>query len=231
MPEEKDPMRVAAHKSGAVHDIRIARENGLQQYIVFLGIVFQIGILDQDIIPARVLDPCMHGRTLALVLWLAEILNGGLGVVHHIFLDHEVGIVLRAIIDDDDLLLDMTDQFHIAHFVQQDGNGRCLVIYGNDNGQSADGTIKGRAFDMFGGSAYGRTDPRRWKSLMHTNKVYKNLVRSYFQTRCRIYIDVNLFCYECGIKNRIKNKIDKGGLIWSKITKRLQPGQGLDVYV
>src|SRR5262249_7143607 len=49
VPEKEDAVRLSAHEARAVHDVGHAFVNGLEQQVVFLGVVFEIGVLDDDV--------------------------------------------------------------------------------------------------------------------------------------------------------------------------------------
>ncbi len=72
MPEVKHPALAHDHEPGAVNDIGFAFEQWSQQPRVFAGIVLQVGILDDRIISARLLDGSADGRSLALVTALSQ---------------------------------------------------------------------------------------------------------------------------------------------------------------
>jgi len=55
--EIQDPMAVTAHKAGAEHDIGPAVENRLEELSIVGWVVFQIGILYEDHIAGRMVEP------------------------------------------------------------------------------------------------------------------------------------------------------------------------------
>src|SRR5579871_2979802 len=68
-------MRAASQESRAEDYVGLAFEDGRQQRIVFTRIVFQIGILDNHIVPGALFDRAPNGRPLALVPIMVEDLD------------------------------------------------------------------------------------------------------------------------------------------------------------
>ena len=50
-----------------INDVGLARKNGLQQEWIFLGIVFQVGVLDQDDVPRGRAKASPQSCALALI--------------------------------------------------------------------------------------------------------------------------------------------------------------------
>ena len=48
MPEEEDAVGVAAGESGAIDDIGVTVEHGLEEEVVFSWVVFEVCVLDDD---------------------------------------------------------------------------------------------------------------------------------------------------------------------------------------
>src|SRR5262249_15607191 len=63
VPEVKYAMRSAAQKAGTVNDIGFALEQGLQKGGIFGGIVFQVGILNDDEVTRSFSDAAAQGST------------------------------------------------------------------------------------------------------------------------------------------------------------------------
>lgn len=79
MPEEQDAVRGAAHKTRAIYHICRARYNGIQEGLVPALVVFETGILRQQVLAGCHRNSCMVSRTLPLVyfvLTVFKIVNG-----------------------------------------------------------------------------------------------------------------------------------------------------------
>ena len=79
MPEEQDAVRGAVHKTRAIYHICRARYNGFQEGLVPARVVFEVGILHQQVIAGCHRYTCMDSRTLPLVyivLYVFKIVNG-----------------------------------------------------------------------------------------------------------------------------------------------------------
>ena len=48
VPEINDPMRTPSHESGAENDVGFSAQDWLEQARIFLGVVFEVGILDKN---------------------------------------------------------------------------------------------------------------------------------------------------------------------------------------
>jgi hypothetical protein len=48
VPEVNDPVRTPAHESGAENDVGFSVQNWLEQARIFLGVVLEVGILNED---------------------------------------------------------------------------------------------------------------------------------------------------------------------------------------
>ena len=62
----------AAEKAGSVHDVGLARENGPEQDRVFLRVVLEVGVLDDDEIARRGAHAGPDGRPLPHVARLQQ---------------------------------------------------------------------------------------------------------------------------------------------------------------
>ena len=73
MPEVEDAVPVgAAEKAGSIYDVGLARENGPEQDRVFLRVVLEVGVLDDDEIARRGAYAGPDGRSLPHVLRLKK---------------------------------------------------------------------------------------------------------------------------------------------------------------
>lgn len=77
MPEVEHPVR-PAREAGTEDDIGLPGEEGGEENAVFLRIVFEIGVLDDDIAGGSVADAGAQGRPLAPVLGVAEQFDAGI---------------------------------------------------------------------------------------------------------------------------------------------------------
>ena len=48
MPEKKDPVRIASGEAGAIDHIGKTVDDRLEEQVEFLGVVFEVGILDNE---------------------------------------------------------------------------------------------------------------------------------------------------------------------------------------
>src|SRR6185312_15886270 len=128
MPKEKDAVWVAAGKTRAIDDISMTLDDGIQQPAIFGGVVFEVGVLDDDVIARGQLESAPDGYPFTLVILVMEIGDRGIGVVFDVFFYDEIGVVAGKIIDDDDLFLDGIGQFHVTNFVQQERYRRFFVV-------------------------------------------------------------------------------------------------------
>ena len=67
MPEIEHAVRAAAEKAGPVHYVSFPLDQRLKQAGIIGGVVFQIRILDDDEISARLLDAATQCRAFALI--------------------------------------------------------------------------------------------------------------------------------------------------------------------
>jgi hypothetical protein len=121
---------VTAHEPGSVYDIGMAGKDGSQQQGIFFGVVFQVSVLDEEVIAGGGGYAGMDGCAFALVYGMPDILDWSKGIVLDILADHEVGVVPGAVVDDDDLLFYRIGEFDIEDLIQDDGDGRSLIIAG-----------------------------------------------------------------------------------------------------
>lgn len=135
MPEKEYPMRLASHKSGSVYHIGKSIFHRLQKQIIFLRIIFQIGILDDEILSRRLMDTRMQRSSFAFIDCMMMIRDIQILIIVHIFFDSSLSIIFRTIIDDDDLFLDIVDQYDLLHFIQDTMDCFFFIVRRDDNRQ------------------------------------------------------------------------------------------------
>ena len=80
MPKEQDAVCIAAHEPGTVDHVGMARQNRRQEQFVFLRVVFQVRVLDDDIVPRGGGNSRVKGCPFSLVDGVLEVLNGQVGM-------------------------------------------------------------------------------------------------------------------------------------------------------
>jgi hypothetical protein len=116
VPEEQNAPRRAG-EARAVDDVGLAIEDGLQELRVFRRVVLQIRVLDEDDLARRRLDSVADRGSLAAIGGVhkeAQLVDRPLlpGLCRHSIgpqaelSEHRVRAVDRAVVDDDDLLVD-----------------------------------------------------------------------------------------------------------------------------
>jgi len=93
MPKEHDTMRVAAHKARAVNHIGKTGANRFKHGVIFGRVIFQIGILDNEVFAGSIGYASMQGGAFTFIYLVFKILdidvwislpvsyNGALGMV------------------------------------------------------------------------------------------------------------------------------------------------------
>jgi hypothetical protein len=122
----------AAQKARAEHDVGVAGEDGLDEDRILVGVVFEVGILDQRDVAGDGRDRGADGGALAGVLGVEEHADAVVGVAVGLGADgaHQVsGAVGRRVVDDDDLLADG----HGAHALDQLADRQALVEHGHQD--------------------------------------------------------------------------------------------------
>lgn len=59
VPKEQDAVWAATHEAGAIDHIGKARDYGPQQHVVFLRVILQVRILDDEVLARGLADACM----------------------------------------------------------------------------------------------------------------------------------------------------------------------------
>src|SRR5438034_1014750 len=85
-----------------IDDVRLAGQQGFKQAGVVLGIVLQIGILDDRKSAAGFLQSRADGGTFSAILTMNQGFDLGMAVP---FFEDQTSLVCRAVIHDNDLLL------------------------------------------------------------------------------------------------------------------------------
>ena len=122
-------MRPAAEKTRSKDDIGFAFEERFEQCRVFVRVIFEIGILNDDVVAGRFLDAAAQGCTLAHVVWLKIDL-------HPRMLLLKLGkdfprVVAGTVVDADELDVERNGEDFSNHFAQ----GGAFVVYGHDDGK------------------------------------------------------------------------------------------------
>jgi hypothetical protein len=133
VPEEQDAVRFAAHETAAVDHVGVTVENRFEQDVVFLRIVLEIGVLDDDQLARGVFDSRAQSRAFSLVHLVLVVRNGQIGVCTHISFNALLGVVGAEVVDDDDFLFEVAAQFHSLDLVQNPVDGRAFVIRRDDD--------------------------------------------------------------------------------------------------
>src|SRR5208337_1278023 len=75
MPVVEDAMRSTAEKTGTIDDVRLAGFQRAEQPGIVLGVVFEVGILDDDVVASRLLNSAAERSSLAQIAGLKEEAN------------------------------------------------------------------------------------------------------------------------------------------------------------
>ena len=121
-----------ALEARAEDDVGVAVEDRLDELRILVGVVFEVGVLDDDDVAARLGDAAADGRPLPLVHRLEDVAD--LRPLLRERRDDVARAVGRAVVDDDDLLLDR----HRPHPAQQLRHRRALVVAGDDDGKEGE---------------------------------------------------------------------------------------------
>jgi hypothetical protein len=124
--EEEAP--VPADEAAAVDGVGLPFDDEVEQVRVLLGAVFEVRVLDDDDVARRLPDPPPHGRALAAVLLLQDVLESALRGQPR----HEVAAAVRGGIVDRDQL---DAQRHLQHAVDDLLDRLALVVDRHDHAQ------------------------------------------------------------------------------------------------
>ena len=128
MPEAEHAPR-PSEEAGAVDHVGSAVTDRLDQLVVILGIVFEVGVLDHDDVASRFFESSAHGRSLAAVVGLVEDPAVRLGGERG---EELAGTVGRRVVDDEDLLVEPDCPDALQAFL----DGRAFVVDRDDDGNS-----------------------------------------------------------------------------------------------
>jgi hypothetical protein len=131
VPEKEDAVGLPAHETRAVDYVGKAVEDRLQQDVELLRVIFEVGILDHDVIARCQFDPFVKRGALAHVHRLLEQPDRLFGVGGDVFLHDRYRPVFAAVVDNDDLFPYIADQLHCQYFIEDRGN-RSLLVVGRD---------------------------------------------------------------------------------------------------
>src|SRR5437867_6782416 len=136
MPKKKHAVGTPACEARAINDIRRAILNGLKQARIILGIVLQVGILNDHDVARHLTNSCLYRRTLYLILRLKKNFDLVQWVVDALALIFQPGqnlpaAILRAIVDQNDFLSHL-NRAHAAHDVLQ---GALFVVDRDQDGE------------------------------------------------------------------------------------------------
>ncbi len=129
MPEIDDAVGIAAGETGAEDDVGFAVDDGFEEARVFVGVVFEIGVLNDNGVARGGGDPGAKGGAFALV----DLVVNDFGDERGDLVAQDVaGAVVRAVVDDDDLLV---GDWGGADAVDDGADGLRLVVAGDDDGE------------------------------------------------------------------------------------------------
>ena len=129
VPEVDDAVGVSARETGAEDDIGLAVDDGFEEARVFVGVVFEVGVLDDDSVAGGGSDAGAERGTFTLVDVVVDDFGderGDFGA------EDFAGAVGRAVIDDDDFLFRDGGG---ADAIDDGADGFCLVVAGDDDGE------------------------------------------------------------------------------------------------
>ncbi len=124
-----------ADKPAAVHDVGLVLDDRLKELHVVLRIVFQIGVLDQHHIAGGEFEPVAQRGALALIHGLVGDFELDIGKERCKLVKFPRGVVLRAVVDADDLASNALGERGFHHQADEVLNGLLLVIDRNDDGE------------------------------------------------------------------------------------------------
>src|SRR5688572_23421305 len=118
-----------AEEAGSIDDVGLALEDGANQLRIFVGVVLEIGVLDDHHVAGRLADAAPHRRALALIVRLEQNADA---VVPVQLLEDFPGPILRPIIDDHQLLFDGTE-IDFEYAGDDGADGGLLVVRRHDD--------------------------------------------------------------------------------------------------
>src|ERR1039458_3340308 len=150
MPEVQDAMRRAAQKTRAKSSVRLALDQGLEHQRILGRIVFQVGVLNNDVVAGGFLDATAQRRSFAHVIRLQN--DADLRMLGLQFREDFARAIPRAVVDADQLDLQRNGEDLLHHLAKRGA----LVINRHDDGE------------FHGLSCEGYT---LWKFIMIVNRV------------------------------------------------------------
>ena len=137
-------MGFGAEEAGAEDDVGAAIEDGPQKLGVFGGIVFEVGVLDDD---DSAWASAMPVRSAAPLPWLTWCWNRRMRRGFRDFLQSAPSIIGGTVVDDDEL----EDLGLVEHALDNARDGGTLVVDGHNDGQAARGVDDGLDHGSVGG--------------------------------------------------------------------------------
>ncbi len=134
VPEEQYTVWLTADKPGSVNDIGKIVEEWLEEDVVFLRVVLQISVLNDDEITGCLGYTRMQCRTLALIDLVLVIADLQIGVGCFVSKYRFLGIVAGAIIYNDHFFLHIVYEHYRLYPVEYAVNGGAFVVCRYDNG-------------------------------------------------------------------------------------------------
>jgi hypothetical protein len=122
-------VRPGAEKTGAIDDVGFILQQRCEKQWVFVRVIFEVGILDDDEIAGRFRNAAAQGRSLTHVFWLEKDTNLGMALAEF---DEELArTILRAVIRADQFKVEGHGQYPVDHLAQ------CgtFVVHGHDHGE------------------------------------------------------------------------------------------------
>jgi len=144
MPEKQNTVRIAAHEARAVHHVSKAFQHGVEQQIVLLGIVFQISILNNEIVAGRPRNARVQRCALTLVDLVLDILEVQIRVCRPVSQNGFLRIVAGAIIHNNQLFFNALRQAHRSDLIEYQMNRLPLIVSGNNDGKLSDSVAHSR---------------------------------------------------------------------------------------
>jgi hypothetical protein len=90
----------------------------VQQQVVLHGVIFQVGILDHQVLPGGPADARVQGRPLSLVDFVFVITEVEIRVAGLVAQNRRFRIVFGTIVHDNHFFLDAPPEFHLPDLVQ-----------------------------------------------------------------------------------------------------------------
>ena len=129
VPEIEDAVGRGAEEAGSVDDVGFAFEQRMEECGIVGGIVFEVGVLDDDEVSGGLLDAAAEGGALAHVLGLEQDADLGMGGLQ--FGEDFAGAVAGAVVDADEFDFERDGEDAGDDFPQRG----LLVVDGHDYGE------------------------------------------------------------------------------------------------